>query len=82
MSADELSGLIFQVCGVQTRSVRIPNGADGRPRGIAFATCETQADADRVVETLNGRWIGDRTIRACQGRERREDQCHELAQSV
>ncbi len=42
----------------------------GRPRGFAFVEMETDAEASKAVETLNGRDVQGRAINVSEARER------------
>ncbi|KAI8477311.1 MAG: hypothetical protein J3K34DRAFT_108797 [Monoraphidium minutum] len=55
--------------GLKTHSVRIPRPGPDAPRsshnkGFAFAVYSTKEDAAAAVEALNGKSLGERTIRA------------------
>jgi RNA recognition motif-containing protein len=42
----------------------------GRPRGFAFVEYESEEDASRAIETLNGKEVAGRTLRIDEARER------------
>jgi nucleolin len=44
--------------------------ASGRPRGFAFVEFETAEDAEKAIETLNGKEVAGRAIRVDGARER------------
>jgi RNA recognition motif-containing protein len=44
--------------------------ATGRKRGFAFVEYESEEDAAKAVETLNGRDLAGRTLRVDEARER------------
>ncbi len=43
----------------------------GRPRGFAFVTMATEADAQAAIEALNGHSLGGRTIKVNESQDRR-----------
>jgi RNA recognition motif-containing protein len=42
----------------------------GRPRGFAFVEFENDGDAEKAIETLNGRDLAGRELRVDEARER------------
>lgn len=42
----------------------------GRPRGFAFVEFENDEDAEKAIETLNGRDLAGRELRVDEARER------------
>jgi RNA recognition motif-containing protein len=61
---------LFSEGGRQVTEVKIITDRDtGRPRGFAFVEMGSQADADAVVNTLNGREFGGRALTVNEARE-------------
>jgi RNA recognition motif-containing protein len=44
--------------------------ATGRPRGFAFVEFESEEDAAKAIETLNGKELGGRSIKVDEAKER------------
>jgi cold-inducible RNA-binding protein len=48
----------------------ITDQTTGRPRGFAFVTMVTDADAQNAIQALNGQSLGGRTLTVNEARER------------
>ena len=61
---------LFSEGGRQVNEVKIITDRDtGRPRGFAFVEMASQADAEAVVNALNGREFGGRALTVNEARE-------------
>ncbi|MEK6606781.1 MAG: RNA-binding protein [Myxococcota bacterium] len=61
----------FGADGRQVQEVAVvTDRMTGRPRGFAFVTMGTQADADAAVQALDGRELDGRTLKVNEARER------------
>jgi cold-inducible RNA-binding protein len=63
---------VFAEDGRQVQEVAIIMDREtGRPRGFAFVTMATEADAQAAIEALNGQSLGGRTIKVNESQDRR-----------
>lgn len=61
---------LFQEGGRQVSEIKIITDRDtGRPRGFAFVEMASQADAEAVISSLNGREFGGRALTVNEARE-------------
>ena len=61
----------FSASGRSVREVAIPNDREtGRPRGFAFVTMGSEADAKAAITALNGKDLDGRTIKVNEAQER------------
>ncbi len=61
---------LFQEEGRQVTEVKMITDRDtGRPRGFAFVEMGSQADAQAVINALNGREVGGRALTVNEARE-------------
>jgi hypothetical protein len=71
ISEDELRDA-FGADGRQVAEVAIISDREtGRPRGFAFVTMASDADARSAVEAMDGRSLGGRTLKVNEAQERR-----------
>jgi len=71
ISEDELRDA-FGADGRQVAEVAIISDREtGRPRGFAFLTMASDADAKSAVEAMDGRSLGGRTLKVNEAQERR-----------
>jgi RNA recognition motif-containing protein len=63
---------VFGEDGRQVQEVAIIMDREtGRPRGFAFVTMATEADAQAAIDALNGQNLGGRTIKVNESQDRR-----------
>ncbi len=63
---------VFAEDGRQVQEVAIIMDREtGRPRGFAFVTMATEADARAAIEALNGYTLGGRTLKVNESQDRR-----------
>ena len=63
---------VFGEDGRQVSEVAIVMDREtGRPRGFAFVTMGSEADAKAAIEALNGHSLGGRTIKVNESQDRR-----------
>ena len=62
----------FGADGRQVEDVAIITDRDtGRPRGFAFVTLTSDADAQAAVQALDGQMLGGRTLRVNEAQDKR-----------
>jgi RNA recognition motif-containing protein len=69
MSREEILEL-FGAVGPVVDVVMPLDKVSGRPRGFAFVEYETEEDAAKAIETLNGKEVSGRPLRIDEAKER------------
>lgn len=62
---------IFGDYGTVTEAKVIVDRETGRSKGFAFVTMETEEEAQKAIEELNGAEVDGRNIKVSEARERR-----------
>ncbi len=62
----------FGACGTVVEVSLIKDRATGRPRGFGFVTMGSPEEAQRAIETLNGKDLGGRALSVSPARPREE----------
>jgi cold-inducible RNA-binding protein len=68
---DELRTL-FAEAGTVNAVDLIKDRDTGSSKGFAFVTMSSQSEADKAIETINGRMLGNRDLRVSVARPREE----------
>ena len=69
-SSDELRAAI-EATGATVSDIHLVTDREtGRPRGFGFAEVSSNAEAQSVIEALNGKELGGRTLNVNEARER------------
>jgi RNA recognition motif-containing protein len=68
---DELRAMFSQAGTVQSVDI-IKDRDTGRPKGFAFITMETQAEAEKAINLFNNKPINDRALTVNMARPREE----------
>jgi cold-inducible RNA-binding protein len=63
----------FEACGTVMEANVVMDRATGRPRGFGFVTMSSPEEAQKAIETLNGKDLGGRalTVNPARPREQR-----------
>ena len=67
-TTDEELKTFFQQAGTVESATVITDQASGRSKGFAFVEMSNDADARQAVSELNGKSLGERTIRVEEAR--------------
>ena len=62
----------FAAHGTVTEANQVTDRTTGRPRGFAFVTMGSPAEAQKAMDALNGTTLGDRSITVNEARPKEE----------
>ena len=62
----------FGVCGSVMEVTLVKDRATGRPRGFGFVTMSSPEEAQKAIDTLNGKELGGRALNVSIARPREE----------
>jgi cold-inducible RNA-binding protein len=62
----------FGACGTVMEVTLVKDRATGRPRGFGFVTMNSPEEAQKAIETLNGKALGGRNLAVSLARPREE----------